>query len=71
MNTNYADIVQQAYQLTPDAKAELMSLLQAWLIDERREEIARNVEKTLLDHANGETKNGGIDDLMADLYAED
>jgi hypothetical protein len=45
--------------------------LQAWLIDERREEIARNVEKTLLDHANGETKNGGIDDLMADLYAED
>jgi len=70
MNASYADIVEQVHRLEPEAKEELIGLLRAWLVEERRDEILRNAQQADRDHAEGKTKNGSIGDLMADLYAE-
>lgn len=68
---SFADIADQAQQLGTEAKQELVALLKAWIIEERRDEIARNVELSLQEHAEGKTAGGTVDDLMKDMYAAD
>ena len=71
MHTTFSDIVEQVRGLDLEAKTELAALLHAWLIEERRGEIARSAQESDREHAEGKTKSGGVEDLMADLYAED
>jgi hypothetical protein len=71
MQTPFAEIVEQVHQLDSNSKLELMCLLRAWLIEERREEIAGNVQAAQQEYAQGRARSGTVDDLMADLYAED
>lgn len=67
----FADVVDRAQQLGTDAKEELVGLLKAWIVEERREEIARNLDLSLQEHAEGKTTGGSVDDLMKDMYAAD
>ena len=70
MPTTFAEIVDHVRQLDPEAKQELMGLLRQWLVQERRDEIRRRADEAESDHARGQTKRGNVEDLMADLYAE-
>jgi len=71
MNSNFSDIVDQVHHLDTQSKTELLDLLRAWLIEERREEIARNARESHEAYQRGEAKQGTAADLMADLYGED
>lgn len=71
MQTTFSQIVEQVHQLDGKSKQDLVDLLRAWLVEERREEIFRNVQDAEREHALGRTRSGNLDDLMADLYAED
>lgn len=71
MHTSFSDIVEQVRDLDLEAKTELADLLRAWLIEERRGEIAKSARETDREHAEGRTKSGAVKDLIADLYAED
>lgn len=67
----FSRIVDDVRRLDVESKHELLALLRKWLIEERREEIARNAELAASAHAQGQARSGNIDDLMADLYGED
>ncbi len=71
MQTSFADIVESIQNLDTEAKRELLDLIQTWLIEERRQEIARNADTARAEHAQGKLKSGSIDELMADLHGED
>ena len=47
-----------------------MRLLQAWLVEERREEIRRNALEAERELDRGTLKSGTVDELMADLHAQ-
>lgn len=70
MATTFADIVNEVQSLDADAKRELMDLLSAWLVQERREEILRNAQQAKQEYSQGLAKRGGVNELMADLHAE-
>ena len=71
MPTTFAQIVDEVHELDSESKRELVTLLKTWLIEERREEIARNAEQSEREYRAGQTQSGDTNDLMADLYAED
>jgi len=71
MSSTFAELVDEVQELDTDTKEELASLIKAWLIEERREGIVRNAMDTDRELQEGTSKSGGIDDLMADLDAED
>lgn len=47
MSTAFVDIVENVKQLSNEEKIELKSLLDKYLIEERRESILRNYHKSL------------------------
>jgi len=71
MTTSFAEIAEQVQKLDVDEKEELLDLIRAWLSEQRREQIAENARLARTTYANGALKTGSLDDLMADLYAED
>jgi hypothetical protein len=71
MEITFAEIVDQVRNLDGESKHELMELMRAWLVEDRREEIRRSAEQAEAEHAQGQTKSGSVNDLMADLYAKD
>ena len=71
MATTFSDVVDQVQRLDSESKHELLELIRRWLVDERREEILQNARVAESAHARGETKSGGVDDLLADLDGED
>jgi len=71
MSTTFAAIVEEIRALDKESKEDLLELIRAWLIEERRGDILRNAEQAEAEHAQGQTKSGDVDALMADLHAED
>ncbi len=71
MPTTFSEIVDHVRQLDPESKHELLRLLRQWVVEERREEILRHAEEAETEHAHGRAKTGSVDELIADLYAED
>ena len=71
MAASFAEIAGQVQQLDVDEKEELLDLIRAWLSEQRREQIAENARDARAAYAQGNLKTGSLDDLMADLYAED
>ena len=71
MGATFADIVEEIRALDPDSQAEILHLIEAWLAEGRRQEIAHNARQARDAYAAGTLKSGTLDDLMADLYAED
>ena len=67
----YSELVDEVRHLDEESKQELADLIHAWLVEERREEILRNARRADEEIASGQAKRGGVDDLMADLNAED
>jgi len=70
MGATFSSIVEELQQLDTDCKQELVRLLQAWLVEERREEIRRNALESEPQLDQGTLKSGTVDELMADLYAQ-
>ena len=66
----YSEIVEQVRQLDGDSKNDLLQLLHAWVIEERREEILRSAAAGRAEHGEGRAQCGGVDALMSDLNAE-
>jgi hypothetical protein len=71
MGLSFSEIVDRIQELDSDSKKELLGLLRAWLAEDRRQEIARNAQEARGEYAQRKLKSGDIDELMADLYAED
>jgi hypothetical protein len=71
MRASFSEIVDRIQELDSDSKEELLDLLRAWLAEDRRQEMARNAREARSEYAQGKLKTGGVDELMADLYAED
>ena len=67
----YSELVDEVRHLDQESKQELADLIHAWLVEERREEILRNARRADEEIASGQAKRGAVDDLMADLNAED
>ncbi len=68
---SFSDIADQVHALDTKAKVGLLHLLQAWLTEERRNEIQQHARKAMAEYEAGETRSGSVDDLMADLYEKD
>lgn len=45
MKKHFSDVVEEVKQLSPDEKIELRSLLEKYMVEERRREILRNYER--------------------------
>ena len=71
MATTFAQIVDEVHGLDQESKHELLEMIRAWLVEERREEICRNAVEAERELALGQVKRGSVDDLMADLHGED
>lgn len=65
MNTNFAGVVENVKQFSFDEKRELKNLLESYLIEEKRQEILENGEKSKRELKNGELKfSSNVDELM-------
>lgn len=71
MANTFANIVDEVHSLDVESKVELLKLLRSWLVEERREEIFKNAEKSLQEYKEGKANSGSIDDLVRDLHGED
>ena len=71
MSTTFAAIVEEVRALDKESKEDLLEPIRAWLIEERRGDILRNADRAEAEQAEGQTKSGDVEALMADLYAED
>ncbi|MCX7050046.1 MAG: hypothetical protein NTX50_31755 [Candidatus Sumerlaeota bacterium] len=71
MAATFAEIVEEVHELDQDSKHELLDMLHAWLVDERREEIRLNAQHSKEEYEQGRAKSGNLDDMMKDLYGED
>ncbi len=68
MNTNFAGVVEDVKQLSFDEKQELKDLIEAYLIEERREEILSNCRESLKELQSGKLKfSSDINELKAML----
>ncbi len=67
MSPTFAELVERVHELDPESKQELMEMIHAWLVEERREEILRNARLAEIELAQGQTKSGTVAELMADL----
>ncbi len=54
MNTNFAGVVEEVKHLSFDEKQELKDLIENYLIEERRQEIADNYENSQTEIESGE-----------------
>jgi len=71
MSPTFAELVERVHELDPESKQELMEMIHAWLVEERREEIRCNARLAEIELAQGQTKSGTVAELMADLYGQD
>jgi len=71
MPLSFAEVVESVHELDPESKRELLDLLRAWLIEERRAEILANARSAQAEYEQGLAKRGSLSDLMEDLYAAD
>lgn len=71
MNATFAEIAEQVQRLDMDEKEELLVLMRAWLSEQRRAQIAENARAARAAYEKGDLKTGSLDDLMADLHAQD
>ena len=71
MSTTFAAIVEEIRALDKESKEDLLELIRSWLIEERRGDILLNADRAEAEQAEGQTKSGDVEALMADLYAED
>jgi len=69
MSTTFAEIVDQAHKLDKESKQELLDLLHAWLVEERREEIRRNADEADIELAQGQVRRGTVQDLIDEVSA--
>ncbi len=56
MNTSFAGVVEDVKQLSLNEKQELKDLLESYLIEERRQEIYENGEKSRRESENSQLK---------------
>ena len=64
----YANIVDEIQKLSLEDKKELEEMIHKMRIEERREEIYKNGEKSLKEYKSDKLKgSSSVNDLMADL----
>lgn len=56
MNTTFAAVVEEVKQLSFDEKSELKNLLETYLIEEKRQQIFENGERSKLELEKGAVK---------------
>ena len=71
MTASFAEIAEQVQQLNLDEKEELCDLIHLWLIEQKREQFAKNASLAKAAYAEGTLKSGNLNDLMADLNGDD
>ena len=71
MPNTFAQIADEIHGLDAESKRELAALIKSWLIEEHRGEIVESAEQSENEYQAGQTKSGNVDELMADLHAED
>ena len=70
MPLSFAEVVESVHELDPESKRELLDLLRAWLIEERRAEILANAGSAQAEYEQGLAKRGSLADLMEGLYGK-
>lgn len=63
----FGEVLEAADRLSPEEKEALIEVLQRRLIDERREEIAREIAATRREFQAGECRPTTPDDLMKEI----
>ena len=71
MAASFAEIAEQVQQLDLDEKEELCDLIHSWLIEQKREQFAKNASLAKAAYTEGALKSGNLNDLMADLNGDD
>lgn len=67
--TLFADVLEAADDLSLDAKQELIDILHKRTVEERRQELARNIKQARSEFRNGKAKAASVSDLMKDILS--
>ncbi len=68
MNTIFADVVEEVKQLSFDEKQELKNLIEVYLIEEKRDEIWENGERSRRELKENKLKfSSDTDELMRSI----
>ncbi|MBM3333826.1 hypothetical protein FJY63_04115 [Candidatus Sumerlaeota bacterium] len=71
MAQSFAELVESVHELDQESKRELLGLLRAWLVEERRAEILSNARSAQAEYEQGLAKRGSLADLMEGLSTSD
>jgi hypothetical protein len=64
---NFDQVLDAVEALPPEDQTALLQILNRRLIDQRRSEIAQNIEQGHKDYAAGNVVRGSVEDVMAAL----
>jgi hypothetical protein len=71
MRHNFAAIVEDVQQLSPEEKDELLGLLEKYVIEERREEILENYQGALQELKEGKLVFSSSPGLLKEMLSHD
>lgn len=69
MQTTFADVLESVETLPKDEKEMLLEIVRKRLIDERRVEIAREIEAAEAEYAAGLCKPATVDEIMLEILS--
>ena len=69
MNSNLDKVLDEAMNLPPEQREMLVQILQKRLIEQRRDEIARDAQSSLAEYREGKLKVQTASEAIADLRA--
>ena len=70
-SVSFQTVIEYVEELSEEEQNLLIDLIQKRRIEKRRMEIAKNARETLTALRTGTAKRGSLNDLKADLLAED
>ena len=66
-NMTFQEVLEMVETLPEYQREDLVNIIQHRLIEQKREQLAKNVKEARAEYARGEINKGTVDDLLRDL----
>jgi hypothetical protein len=63
----FDEALEMVDSMTIEEREQLLEILQKRLIDEKREELVKNIREAKQEYRKGKIKKGTVDDLMREI----
>ena len=66
-NITFQEVLEMVETLPEYQREDLVNIIQRRLIEQKREQLAKNIKEARAEYVRGKTNKGTVDDLLRDL----